>query len=114
MVNQVIHGLTAVHMSLASEHPMHFLPFAHLVVVHYPCPTSSVVILVKLLCLVGARLRAIEVPSEVSTAQLLLFILAMAPAWIGASAIRVFLNGQPLEWQDVGLANGDFVAVHSC
>lgn len=113
-----VHGrqcreLAPVHRSFGVHHPMHSSGSPFALVVHDSRKTDAVVILVKLLCSVGTKLLAIEVPSVVSTAQLLLTILPAAPEWIGASAIRVFLNGQPLEWQEVRLANGNFVAVHS-
>lgn len=71
------------------------------------------VILVKNLSPVGVQLLAVSVPPSVSTADLLLLILAVAPERIAATAIRIFLNGQQLGRQSVLLANGDFVLVHS-
>ena len=114
MYGRQCRGLVPVHRSFGFAHPMHCLSSLLAVVVHDSNKTDNVVILVKLLCSVGTKLLAIEVPTVVSTAQLLLMILPAAPEWIGASAVRVFLNGQPLVWQDVRLANGYFVAVHSC
>ena len=105
--------LAPVHRSYSGHQPMHSSGSQPTLVVHDSRKTDAVAILVKLLCSVGAKLLAIEVPPVVSTAQLLLAILPAAPKWIGAYAIRVFLNGQPLEWQEVQLANGDFVEVHS-
>ena len=89
--------LAPVHRSFSGHQPMHSAGSQPTLVVHDSRKTDVVVILVRLLCCVGAKLLAIEV---VSTAQLLLTILPAAPKWIAAYAIRVFLNGQPLEWQE--------------
>ena len=106
-------GLMPVHTSIAQEHPWPCLNQFYAVVVPKPSRPTAVVILVKTLSPVGVRLCALHVPQAVSTAQLLLLILAVAPERIGAAAIRIYLNGQLLGRQNVVLANGDFVSVHS-